>query len=105
MKFRFAIVLALLAAAFPLAAQKGQPLRVFIRASEKTHGAGEHDYPQFLRDWTKLLNERGAVARGALWFPTRDELDKTDVLVLYASDGNNIGPEDRKDLEIGRAHV
>jgi putative membrane-bound dehydrogenase-like protein len=99
MKFRFALIFATLAAALSLSAQKNPPLRVFIRASEKTHGPGAHDYPQFLQDWTKLLNERGAVAKGALWFPTREELDKTDVLVLYASDGNNIGPEDRKNLE------
>ena len=95
MKLRFALIFAALAVAFPVQAQKNPPLRVFIRASEKTHGPGAHDYPQFLQDWTKLLNERGAVARGSLWFPTRDELDRTDVLVLYASDGSNIGPEDR----------
>src|SRR4249920_749000 len=76
------------------------PLRVFIRASEKTHGPGEHDYPQFLADWRKLLAERGAKADGALRFPTTAELAKTDVLILHAADANNIGSVDRASLEV-----
>ncbi len=83
----------------PLAAEDAQPLRVFIRASQKTHGPGAHDYPRFLEDWKKLLNDRGAVADGALRPPTDAELAKTDVLLLYASDGTNIDPEDRSRLE------
>ena len=43
-----------------------EPLRVFIRAGEKTHGPGAHDHPRFLSEWTKLLNERGAKADGSL---------------------------------------
>src|SRR5437773_6547929 len=99
MKLRFAFAAVLLAAVLPVLAQKDKPLRVFIRASEKTHGPGEHDYPRFLEDWTRLLNERGAVASGAKQFPSREELERTDVLVLYASDGNNVAPADRKNLE------
>src|SRR5262245_4204074 len=92
-----AVVLAL--AATPGSAQPDKPLRVFILASEKTHGPGEHDYPRFLQDWTRLLNERGALATGAQRFPTREELERTDVLLLYAADGNNIAEPDRKNLE------
>src|SRR5262245_9871438 len=102
MKLRIALVAACLAASLvPALAQKAgpKPLRVFIRASEKTHEPGAHDYPRFLNDWTRLLNERGAVATGALRFPTPAELDETDVLVLYASDGNNVAEADRKNLE------
>src|SRR5438093_1750160 len=80
-------------------ARAAGPLRVFIRASEKTHGPGEHDYPRFLTEWTKLLRERGAKAEGALRFPTQAELARTDVLVLYAADGNNIAAQDRTNLE------
>jgi len=94
-----AVLAVLVAAVSPAAAQKGQPLRVFIRASEKTHGLGEHDYPRFLQEWSWLLMQRGAAATGGLRFPTREELDKTDVLVLYAADGNNIAPEDQRNLE------
>ena len=99
MKSRLLVVVALLALAFPLAAQKGPPLRVFIRASEKTHGPGEHDYPQFLADWTRLLRQRGAVPAGALRMPTEAELARTDVLVIYAADGASMGMEDRRLLE------
>jgi putative membrane-bound dehydrogenase-like protein len=93
-------LLMVLATASPgFTASSGKPLRVFIRASEKTHGPGTHDYPQFLRDWTALLQSRGAVATGAMRFPTADELKRTDVLVLYAADGANVAPADRRVLE------
>jgi putative membrane-bound dehydrogenase-like protein len=94
--FRIVLVL-LLGTAAPAWAAK--PLRVFIRASEKTHGPGAHDYPRFLRDWTALLNERGANATGAMRFPTESELRQTDVVILYASDGANVEPADRRNLE------
>jgi type 1 glutamine amidotransferase len=77
----------------PLAAQ--QPLRVFIRASVKTHGPGQHDYPRFLEEWKNLLGERGAVADGAQRFPTAEELARTDVMIDYAADGGTVKPEDR----------
>ena len=97
--FAAAVLAVLFAAVLPVAAQKGQPLRVFIRASEKTHEAGEHDYPRFLQEWSWLLMQRGAATTGGLRFPTKEELEMTDVLVLYASDGNNIAPEDQRNLE------
>ncbi|MGB6220546.1 PVC-type heme-binding CxxCH protein [Haloferula sp.] len=76
-----------------------EPLRVFIRSGPKTHGPGAHDYPSFLRDWTKLLNERGAVATGADRFPTSEELAKTDVLILHAEEAGNISGEERERFE------
>jgi len=99
LKLRIAVAIALLAGVLSGQARPDPPLRVFIRASEKTHGAGEHDYPRFLQEWTTLLNQRGAVTTGALRFSTRAELDNTDVLILYAADGGNIAPPDRKELE------
>ena len=85
----------------PMAAQR-EPLRVFIRAGEKTHGpAGndEHDYPKFLADWTKLLTERGAVVQGGLRFPTADELAKTDVLIIHTGDGGTCSLAERALLD------
>jgi type 1 glutamine amidotransferase len=79
-----------------------QPLRIFIRSSEKTHGAadnGSHDYPAFLASWTKLLGSRGAIVSGGERFPTAEELAKTDVLINYSSDGANHTPEQRALLE------
>jgi putative membrane-bound dehydrogenase-like protein len=94
-----ALLAALVATAWPAHAQTAKPLRVFIAASEKTHGPGEHDYPRFLQDWIWLLMQRGALASGELRFPTPEELDKSDVLVLYASDGHNLAPGDQRQLE------
>ncbi len=83
----------------PLLATAAEPLRVFIRSGEKTHGPGAHDHPAFLRDWTKLLNERGAKATGGDAFPTKDQLEQTDVLVLHAEEAGNIEGAQRADLE------
>jgi type 1 glutamine amidotransferase len=91
-----------LAACFGNSLFAQQPLRIFIRSSEKTHGAadnGSHDYPAFLASWTKLLGERGAVVSGGERFPAADELAKTDVLINYSSDGANHTPEEGDRLE------
>jgi putative membrane-bound dehydrogenase-like protein len=80
-------------------AQGAEPLRVFIRAGPKTHGPDQHDGPRFLREYTKLLNERGAKTTGKIGFPTSEELNNTDVLVLYSAEGGTIAPDDRKNLE------
>jgi len=80
-------------------AQAAEPLRVFIRSGPKTHGPGQHDHPQFLADWTKLLNERGAKATGKMGFPTAQELENTDVLVMFLAEGGTISPEDRVNLD------
>src|SRR6185436_8632448 len=75
------------------------PLRIFIRAGVKTHGPGEHDHPAFLKSWTELLRERGAVVDGALEFPTAAQLEKTDVLVMFAAEAGTVALEDRANLE------
>jgi putative membrane-bound dehydrogenase-like protein len=99
MKLKFAVMALLSAGLLSADAATGQPLRVFIRASAKTHGPGEHDYPQFLQDWKKLLKQRGAAVNGALAFPTEKQLEKTDVLILYCSDGSSVGETERARLE------
>jgi len=91
-----------LALAAPLGAQEEEPLRVFIRAGEKTHNPvdnGMHDYPAFLGDWTKILQGRGARVDGALHFPTAEELARTDVLVIYKGDGGSCSPAERAVLQ------
>ncbi len=91
----------LLLACSPLFAAE-QPLRIFIRAGQKTHGPagnGVHDHPTFLKDWTALLRERGAVVNGRIGFPTADELEKTDVIVFYSEEGGTINSEDRANLD------
>ncbi len=93
------LVLAFTALCALLPASAAEPLRVFIRAGAKSHGPGAHDFPQFLKDWVPLLNARGARAEGALEFPTKEQLDRTDVLILHAQEAGNIKiGEERKNL-------
>jgi putative membrane-bound dehydrogenase-like protein len=88
---------ALLALYFPLLA--AEPLRVFIRAGVKTHGPNQHDHPHFLKDWVPLLNERGLKADGSMEFPTAEQLDRTDVLIIFAADGMKIVGAERERFE------
>ena len=83
----------------PHSSLAAEPLRVFIRSGPKSHGPGAHDHPSFLRDWVPLLNERGAKASGGDQFPTKAQLDQTDVLVLHLDSGGDIKiGQERKDL-------
>jgi type 1 glutamine amidotransferase len=83
------------AAANPTAA----PIRVLIYAGLKTHAVGQHDYPQFLADWSKILTERGAYVTGGLQFPSARELASADVMVIYKGDAGYLGVEDRANLD------
>ena len=51
--------------------QNRNGMHVYLWAGLKSHGPGQHDYPQFLADWSKLLTEHGAVVDGALHAPQR----------------------------------
>ena len=87
------------AAAAPRRQMPGAPLRVLIYAGLKTHAPGQHDYPQFLADWSKILTERGAYVTGGLQFPAARELASADVLVIYKGDAGYLGAEDRAALD------
>src|SRR6187402_2403325 len=78
-----------------LSGSAAEPLRVFIRGGVKTHGPNQHDHPRFLKEWTQLLNERGAKAEGGMDFPTAEQLEKTEVLIIHAQDGMKIVGDDR----------
>jgi putative membrane-bound dehydrogenase-like protein len=80
-------------------AQAADPIRVFIRAGEKTHAPGAHEHPQFLKNWTALLESRGVECDGALEFPSKRQLDNTDVLILNAKEAGNIYGDERERLE------
>ncbi len=95
MKKSFILALMLVLVSTAAWGQNAPPLRVFIRAGVKTHGPDQHDHPRFLKDWTELLNQRGAKADGAMNFPTAEQLAATDVLVMYAADAGDISPEQR----------
>jgi type 1 glutamine amidotransferase len=79
--------------------QNPNGMHIFIWAGLKSHNVGQHDYPQFLADWSKLLTERGAVVSGALRFPTAADLEGTDVVVIYKGDAGYLSDADKKVLE------
>ncbi len=81
------------------ATHAADPIRIFIRSGPKSHGPGAHDHPRFLKEWVPMLNERGAKADGGDAFPTKEQLDHTDVLILHAQEAGNIAVgEERKNL-------
>lgn len=82
-----------------VAAQTPAPMRIYIRAGLKTHGPGQHDYPQYLADWSKILTERGAIVDGSLHFPAPAEIASTDVMVMYKGDAGAMTPDETSTLE------
>ena len=80
-------------------ADAGDRLSVFIYAGIKTHAVGQHDYPQFLADWSKILQDRGAYVTGGLQFPAARDLAGADVLVIYKGDAGYLAGEDRAALD------
>ncbi len=98
MKQRFvpALLTVLWLVAAPLLA--AEPLRVFLRGGPKTHGPagnGLHDHEVWMNDWKKLLAERGARVDAALQFPSAEQLENTDVLVMFAAEAGSIAGEQR----------
>jgi type 1 glutamine amidotransferase len=75
------------------------PVRVFLYGGLKTHAEGQHDYPQFLADWSKLLMNRNAIVDGALHFPSAKELAASDVVVIYKGDAGYMSMEDKANLD------
>ena len=61
-------------------------MHIYIYAGLKSHGEGQHDYPQFLADWSKVLTDHGAIVDGALHPPSAEDLAQTDVVVMYKGD-------------------
>ena len=79
--------------------QNPHGLHIYIWAGLKSHDAGQHDYPQFLADWSKVLNEHGAVVDGALHAPSLGDLEHTDVVILYKGDAGYLSGEEKSALE------
>ena len=75
------------------------PMKVYLYGGPKTHAEGQHDYPQFIADWSKILQNRGANVDGGLHFPTARELTGVDVLVIYKGDAGYVSLEDRATLD------
>src|SRR5579859_3485923 len=63
--------------------QNPNGMHIYIWAGLKSHLVGQHDYPQFLADWSKLLTAHGAIVDGSLHAPSASDLAHTDVVVNY----------------------
>jgi len=74
-------------------------MHVYVWAGLKSHQAGQHDYPQFLADWSKVLTEHGAVVDGALHPPSSADLEHTDVVVIYKGDAGFLSDSAKAALE------
>ncbi len=79
--------------------QNPNGMHVYLQAGLKTHQPGQHDYPQFLADWSKLLTEHGAIVDGGLHAPSDVELQGTDVLIIYKGDSGYMTDSARSALE------
>ena len=87
------------AGAPPRPGQNSNALRVYIWAGPKTHGVGQHDYPLFLAEWSKLLTEHGAVVDGSLHPPHASDIERTDVIVIYIGDAGYLTDEQKAALD------
>jgi len=74
-------------------------MRIHLWAGLKSHLPGQHDYPQFLADWSKVLTEHGAVVDGALHPPSPAELSRADVVVIYKGDAGYLSDGDKAAME------
>jgi type 1 glutamine amidotransferase len=79
--------------------QNRNGMHVYIWAGLKSHGEGQHDYPQFLADWSKILTAHGAVVDGALHAPGSADLEHTDVVVIYKGDAAYLSESDKAALD------
>ena len=79
--------------------QEANGMHIYIWAGLKSHFAGQHDYPQFLADWSKILTDHGAVVDGALHAPSPADLEHADVVVIYKGDAGYLGDEEKTALE------
>jgi type 1 glutamine amidotransferase len=79
--------------------QNPRGMHVYLWAGLKSHMPGQHDYPQFLADWSKILTEHGAVVDGSLHPPSSADLEHADVVVIYKGDAGFPIESDKAALE------
>jgi len=79
--------------------QNPDGMHIYLWAGLKSHFPGQHDYPQFLADWSKILTEHGAIVDGALHAPRSVDLEHTDVVILYKGDAAYLTEDEKAALE------
>ena len=61
-----------------------RPLRILLVAGPKDHGPGEHDYPQWQKDWQPLLKKLPKVEVSTAFGPPDDKhWNSADLIVFY----------------------
>ncbi len=83
----------------PVQGQNPNGMHIYLWAGLKSHLPGQHDYPQFLADWSKILTEHGAIVDGALHPPSSSDLEHTDVLLIYKGDAGYLSNNEKTILE------
>jgi type 1 glutamine amidotransferase len=73
-------------------------MKVYLWSGLKSHGEGQHDYPQLLSDFSKLLTDHGAVVEGGFHPPTEAELSRADVVIVYKGDAGFMTREQHTQL-------
>ena len=66
-------------------ADSTRELRLVLVASKQDHGAGQHDYPNWQTNWSRLLSEAGArtTAETAWEWPEPAQFESATVIVFY----------------------
>jgi len=72
---------------------------IYFSGGAQVHGEGQHDYPQFVADWSKILTDHGAVVDGALHTPSAADLEHTDVVILYKGDAGYLNAGEKATLD------
>jgi type 1 glutamine amidotransferase len=73
-------------------------MHIYMWGGLKSHGEGQHDYPQWLADWSKLLTEHGAIVEGGFGPPSAKQLETTDVVLIYKGDAAYLGGTSKQDI-------
>jgi type 1 glutamine amidotransferase len=62
-----------------------RPITLLLSTGKKDHGLNEHDYPKWRREWSKLLGSaKNVTIRTADEFPTKEQLEGADVLIVFS---------------------
>ena len=68
----------------PRPPENPKPITLLLSTGKKDHGPNEHDYPRWKAEWSKLLGgAKNVTIKFAHEFPTKEELDGADVLILF----------------------
>jgi type 1 glutamine amidotransferase len=68
----------------PRPPENPKPLTLLLSTGKKDHGPNEHDYPRWKAEWSKLLGgAKNVTIKFAHEFPTKEELEGADVLILF----------------------